>query len=145
MDIFDIFKTDKTLDEKGIDLEYGNTRIRVLRAGPSNKKYVAKVSKEFNKVRKLEEAGALSNEQSSSIMRKIYAETIIVGWKTQVDGVFVDGISTGTGSSLLLEFNTENVIATLNILPPEFFADLIQQAAKLENFRTEELEIEVKN
>lgn len=142
MGLYDTFETDKSLEVEGVFLDYGDFRVRVAHSGGSNKSYLAQLETKLKPLRRALEAGSISDERAAAIMRQIFAKTIIKDWQTLVDGEWQQGIEARDGS--ILEFNEENVIATLTALP-KLFQDIQEQANSIANFRAKELEAEAKN
>lgn len=142
MSMYDIFETDENLEQTGVWIDYGDFRVRIASAGQGNKDYVRYAEKKLKPVRKAMDAGALSNERSQALMADIYTQTIILNWEVRVGEGWTKGIEDREGN--IMEFNAENVEATLRALP-RLFMDLQEQAMSLSNFRKTELEDEAKN
>lgn len=143
------FKTSTKLENEGIWLELGNTRVRVARAGGSNQKYNAameRVSKEHKRAIANE---LLTSKQSMNILREVYIDTIIKGWQTNVapedaaEEEWVDGIEADDGDELL-EVTAENIKAVLIELP-DLFMEIKQAADKLNYYQQSILDEAVKN
>ena len=85
--IYDTFKTDNQLETSGVWLEYGETdngdpvRILVSRACPRNVAYTKALEKATRPHRQALQHDAMSEAQSSAILREVYADTIILGWE----------------------------------------------------------------
>lgn len=143
------FKTSNKLETEGIWLELGTTRIRVARAGGTNQKYNAameRVSKEHKRAIANE---LLTSQQSLTILREAYIETVIKAWQTNVapegsiEEDWQDGIEADDGGELL-PFTPDNVRATLIELP-DLFMEIKEAAEKLHYFQQSRLDAAVKN
>ena len=143
MGIYDTFETDLDLETNGVWIDYGDCRILIASAGQGNKKYVRYAEKKLKPVRRDLNSGAMGNARSQAIMADIYAVSIVLDWKTEVDGKLEVGIESKEQADLL-PFNQENVKQTL-ILLPRLFLDLQEQAGSLATFRKEDLENDTKN
>lgn len=130
MGLYSSLQTSQRLETTGIWLDLGHTRFRLSRAGGKNTKFVSaaeKVAREHK--RALDQMG---EEQGKKLFLKIYSEVIILDWLTKsengnldefgevttddhIGDRFIRGIS-GPNEEIL-EFNTENVIKTLDDLP----------------------------
>lgn len=151
MGMYDNFQTDPQRESEGVWLDYGDFRVLVAHSGQGNKAYVRYAEVALKPVRRAMEAGSLSSERAAPIMRDIFVKTIIKGWQVANHGAgldapeherWKDGIEAPDGG--ILEFNDENVQATLTKLP-HLFLDIQEQAGRLSNFRMEELKDELGN
>jgi len=147
-DMFSQFDTDESMEVTGINLDYGTFRVRIARAGGSNKKYLSFAEKKTKPLRRAIQVGALDEKRSREILYEIYAHTIILDWEI-ADGENEDksvkwkrGIHKKGGGHL--EFTEENVVSTFKLLPG-LFQDIQSQAESLTNFKKEELEADSKN
>jgi len=133
MNLYQQFSTNDGMEKGGIDLAYGDVKIRVARAGGSNHKYGKSITERMKPFKRAYETGTLSDEDSDKIMREVYADSIILGWEnvTDKDGNY-------------LEFNRENCIKLMSDLP-ELFRDIMAQSQKVANYRIEEIEADAKN
>lgn len=128
------FKTNKAAEtEKGIVLDYGAEKIRVLRAGRSNRKYSELLSKRMRPHQRQISDNTLDPDTAEKIMTEVYADSIIIGW---------EGVCYPNGDPM--PYTRDNVIRLLLDLP-DLFADIQEQAQKLSNFREEEIEADRKN
>lgn len=133
------FKTDNTLETKGIVIDYGETRIRIARAGGANKTYLQALERETKPHRKAIMGGFFDTERSNKIIRDIFAKHVVLDWEVSVDGKWKRGISpedAGEKGKDLLPVSAENVVKVFENLP-DLFADLSQQANSNALFRAE--------
>lgn len=148
MGMYNVFETNKEMEQNGVWVDYGDFRVLIASAGQGNKSYVSYAEKKLKPLRRALEAGAVSNERSQAAMADIYAKTVVLDWevltKDDMTGepIWTSGIEQKDGS--IVEFTQEAVEAVFLALP-RLFLDIQEQAGSLSNFRLEELEKEGKN
>jgi len=144
------FKTDESLEVKGVVIQYGSSRVRIARAGGANLAYKKSLEKEMKPHRRALAANVMENEQALPILQRVFAKHIVVDWNEEclVDGkrVWVRGINpddAGQGkvepeelAESLLPLTPENVLLVFAELP-ELYADLQEQANGHALFREE--------
>jgi hypothetical protein len=143
--MYDQYKTDEAFEQNGVHTQFGNARIRLARAGGSNKRFAKVFERETRPMRRALENGAADNDQSRAAMQRIYAEAVVLGWETNMGNGTEDwqpGIEGPDGE--LLPFTRENVIATFQALP-DLFTDVIQEASRINNYRAQLMEDDQKN
>lgn len=128
-----MFKTDPTLETKGIVLNYGDFKITVARAGGANKAYVKCLERKSRPYRRAIQAETMDNELATAMMREVYVESVVLGW---------EGVLDAKGKSL--PFSKENALQLFTDLP-DLFQDVMEQAGKAALFREEIRETEAKN
>ncbi|MDX9698647.1 MAG: hypothetical protein RBT55_03655 [Rhodocyclaceae bacterium] len=139
MSLYKLFKTDQNLETDGIFIEYGNAsngapvRIKIARAGGSNKGFSKALEKATRPYRKAIQSGLLDNATADRLYKDVFADTVVLGWEN-VEGP--DGKA--------LPFNRENVLKLFEDLP-DLFADLREQASNVALFREEVLEADLGN
>lgn len=134
MSLYSIFKTNKDLESKGIDLQYGDgVIITIARAGGSNPVYARVVEAKTKPYRRQIQSETISAELSEQLTREIYAEAIILGWS---------GVTDEKGDAM--EFTKENAVKLLKDLP-DLFTDIKEQANKASLFRSDVLAADSKN
>lgn len=134
MSIYSTFKTNKNSEiEQGVILDYGKEKIRILRAGKSNRKYSDLLSKRLRPHQRKLADNTLDHEVGEKVMIETYADAVIIGW---------EGVCDEQGAQL--PFTRENVIALMTALP-DLFSDIQEQATRLSTFRDEETAAEIKN
>ena len=135
-----LFKTNGALETSGVVVDYdGETRIRIARAGGSNKKYIKAVERTLKPYRRALAAGQMSNTKATELLSKVFAETIILGWEVNRGGQWLPGIDpedAGEQGAELLPVTSENVQKVFKTLP-DLFIDLQQQAGTIALFREE--------
>lgn len=139
MSLYSQFETDKSLEQDGIYLEYGPssngglTRIKIARAGGSNKNY-SKALEKFSRLHRVSlENETLSNEVAEKALLEVFCSAVLLGWEN-VDGR--DGKP--------LPFTKENAMALMTDLP-DLYANIQKQASKASLFRKGEMEAELGN
>lgn len=131
---YDTFKADESLEQQGIELDYGDAGLfKIARAGGSNKEFARLMEKVFRPYRRQMDAGTMDEKVADKLLAEVFAKTVILDWK---------GVTDKNGKNL--PFNTENAVKLLTDLP-DLFADLREQAMKIANFRAVEIEADLKN
>jgi len=134
MSLYKKFKADENCETEGIILDYGDgERIRIARAGGSNKRFqkkLAKVGRQYKNQIRLE---MMEEELAREVFIEVYAETVVLGW---------EGIKDKDGKPL--KFTVKNCIQLFTDLP-ELFRDVQDQAQNFSLFRSELDEADAKN
>ena len=134
MSLYSLFKTDKSLEVKGIDLQYGDgIIITIARAGGANPIYARVVEAKTKPYRRQIQSETISRELSEQLTREIYAEAIVLGWS---------GVTDENGKAM--EFTKENAVKLFKDLP-DLFEDVKEQAGKAALFRNDILTADSKN
>lgn len=141
MSLFNQFKTDATKENEGIEIELsevenedGTSPIFIIaRMGKSNKAYQKALDVAIKPHRRKAELGVMKNEVAEAVIRDVFCETVLKGWKN----VYHDD-----GNPM--QFNRENAI-TLMVELPELYERLQEEAKLISNFRFASLEAEAKN
>jgi len=117
-DGFDGWSTDPELEiGKGVDIGYGEGRfITIRRAGGRNVAFNQMVARTLPK-----KGRKLSPEADRATLHKIYADTIVVGWR---------GMKSGGKT---IPFNKENLIKFFNTYP-DVFEEICVRATALDDF-----------
>lgn len=142
MSIYEQFKTSPELEQKGILIDYGTFRVRVARAGGSNKRFLKLLEAKIKPYRRALATETMDNDRGMELLREVYAEAVVISWETKVGDEFKSGIEAPDGK--LLPFSKENVLLTFNNLP-DLFNDIKEQADKAALFREKIREEEGKN
>lgn len=139
MSLYKTFKTDENLETAGVNLNYGKNSkgadilIKVARAGGSNKAYSKALTNKTRPIRRQIQTGTMSEEAMQSLIREVYAETVVIGW---------EGVEGPDGEAI--PFSVENVKKVFSDLP-DLFADVQSQAQEIAIFRADVMEAVVKN
>lgn len=134
-----LFKTDHRIETEGVILDYGETRIRVARAGGANKRYIKALDKATKPFRRAIATGAFSDDRATAILREVYAKTIVLNWEVKRGEQWLTGIDPedlGKEGAELQPVTPENVAMVFENLP-DLFTDVRQQAESMTLFRSE--------
>lgn len=136
------FKTDKRIETKGIEVDYGTSIFTIARAGGSNKAYKKALAKALKPLRAAIEAENIDDDRAQPALIKAFAENCVLGCKVIVEGKEVDGLE-GASEGEVIPFTVENVIKLLTELP-ELYRDLLDKALSRKLF-LEDVEAAAKN
>jgi hypothetical protein len=132
MGLSKLFKTDERIETDGVVLDYGDTRIRIARAGGANKKYVKLLEKMTRPIRRALANGAVDDDRANDILKAAFAKTVILGWQTKVNGEWITGIDPkdlGMEGTALQLANPDNYLKVF--MAPgmnDLFIDIREQA-----------------
>lgn len=141
--MYEQFKTDVSLESRGVEIDYGEFRVTIARAGGANKKYARVLEAKTKPFRRAIQTETMNEERARELLVETYAEAVIVNWETKVDGKFQMGIEAPNGGKLL-SVNVKNIALTLMNLP-DLFTDLQAQANRVALFREVILEADAGN
>jgi hypothetical protein len=144
MSIYALFKTNPELEQSGIELDYGNFKITIARAGGANKKFAKLLEARSKPYKRAIQTETMDIERANDLIREVYAEAVILNWETKINDVFVEGIEDPEDSSKTIPATKENIVRTLRLLP-DLFVDIQEQATKAALFREEIREQDAKN
>lgn len=146
MSLYKTFQTDEAIEQEGILVQYDDVRFRISRAGGSNANYRRILGAKTKKYRRQIENQQLSETVARRLMAETYAESVVLGWDTNVgseaDPVWQPWILDSAGQKL--PFSVDNCVRVLLELP-ELFADIQVMAGQVSNFRKQEMEEDSKN
>ena len=151
MGLYKSIKTNDKLEQEGIWLHVGGTRIRLARAGGKNTKFITAVEKV---ARENKRALEFMNESSSrKLYFKLYAEHVVLDWLTEDAKGTLDEMGQATAEDnfegeryvrgisgpddVVVDFNKENVLKTFDDLPDLFI--MIKQTAEDPSLYRQEL------
>jgi len=148
--IYELYKTDSTLEKQGKPFLFadGNLRVTLARAGGGNQRYEKILTANAKPYRRAIQAELISPDKAQEILMATYAEAIVQKWETlitQDDGMgdFKEGILL-EGMEGLQPVNIANIVKLFKTLP-ELFREVQEEANKLSNYQTYEREEDVKN
>lgn len=139
MSLYTQFQTDPTLEKEGILLEYGETAqgkpicIRIARAGGANKAFEKRMEIATKPIRRQLQNETAENAQLLKLLRKVYAETVVLGWENVEDR-----------NGKPIEFTVENCIQLFVDLP-DLFVDIQEQSRRAALFKLQVQEDDAKN
>lgn len=144
MSMFKTFSVDQSLEGDGVWIDYGDFRVKLARAGGSNREYSKVLERLSRPHRRAIATGAISDEQAQGMMHRALAEGCVKGWETRDDdGEWVSDVIEAPGGGLR-EATTAAIIETFELLP-DLYADLRAQAESMALFKARELEAEAGN
>lgn len=128
--LYEVYTTDESLEQgEGIDLEFGDTVFEVRRAGGRNREYQAELRKLTRPLRRQIENDLMTPDQYMQILRRVFARTVVLGWRHKPTGKPV--ITTPQGE---LEFNEANFLKVMSDLP-DLWDQIFEQCTQMSNFR----------
>lgn len=132
--MYSLFKTDTSLEQSGIYLDYGTFRVKIARAGGANKRYAKLLETKTRPYRRAIETETLDNNRGQALLQEVFAEAVILNWevKDEAKDTWKTGIEGPNGD--ILPYTTENVLAAFRLLP-DLFLDIQSQASKVALFR----------
>jgi hypothetical protein len=139
MSLYSQFQTDPKLEKEGILLEYGETSdgkpicIRIARAGGANKAFEKRMEIATKPIRRQLNNETADSAQLVKLLRKVYAETVVLGWENVEDR-----------NGKPIEFTVENCIQLFTDLP-DLFSDLQEQSRRAALFKAQVREDDAKN
>lgn len=144
MGLWKSFKTDPELEQRGVWLDYGDFRVRIARAGGTNKGYMKAVEAKTAQLRRAIQHGVIDITRTNAILREVYAEHVVLAWETKRDGHWVSGIEDYSEGQSLLPVTAENLNFIFKELP-DIFSDIQEQATQLGLFLEHVNEEDAKN
>lgn len=139
-DMYKSFKTDKGLEQAGVYLDYGKFRVKVARAGGSNKAFQRMLEAKLRPFQRAIKTETIDPELAEKIMLEVYAKTIVLAWETKVKdeatGVEKWEPLMQTVSGEMVKPSAEELMKLFKALP-DLFADIQDQAGKAAVFREE--------
>ena len=139
MNLYQQFKTSGNLEREGILLEYGNNSqgvpicSRIARAGGSNERFNKRLEAIVKPYRRQIQTETIATEQVTKLMRRVYAETVVLGWENvELMDKNPDGSPAGTYSPR--EFSVDACLELFEDLP-DLYSDIVEQAQRAALFR----------
>ncbi len=149
MSMYAQLETDKALETKGVEVDYGSFRVTLARAGGANKRYEKLLDAKSKPHRRAMKTETMDNEVAIGVMREVYADSIILHWESKdAKGKWVVGIEAKpkkVGDPInIVPFNRDNVVQAMVDLP-ELLIWFKDDAEKLSLYLVQLLEEDVKN
>lgn len=130
---YDQFESDASLETEGAWVEIGTMSFKLARAGGDNDDFIKTASKRFKPFQAAIAADTMPKQMAADLVVGVFVDTIIKDWK-EVYGR--DGVA--------IPFSKDAAKKLLTDLPNLHVA-LQAEAAKMANFRRENLEAAAKN
>jgi len=131
---YEQFKTDEAREKSGVWFDYGAAgKFLLARAGGANKAFEKKVEQLSRPHRRMIKADMLDNDQAMDLMRRAYADAVVLGW---------ENVTGPDGQPLL--FSPANALKLFTDLP-DLFSAIMEDAGRVAVFRAEIREAEAKN
>lgn len=122
-------QSDERIEEDGVDLNFGKGRvITIRRAAASNRKYKTAMARTFKPHQKIGGTLTVDDETAEQLLREVYAESIVVGWKGFIGP---DGKHVTFSKANCIELFTD---------APEIFDHVKNESAKFSNFAKGDVE-----
>jgi len=142
MSLYSTFTSDKELETKGVAIDFGDFEVVLARAGGGNHNFAKVANAKIKPYRRMMEAGSIPPELDNKLTAEIYGTAVVLGWRTKVDGEFVEGIEGPDGE--IIPPTRGAIIKTLTDLP-DLLAEIVKQAQDLSLFKAEEREEDLGN
>jgi len=140
---YHVYGTDKKKTSDGVWFSYdGGLELKLAHSGSSNVSYMETFRREFGDITKKRKQRNLSEEQTTKKLAKVFAETIVMGWRIKVGDKYDDKVPDKDGNPM--KFNKANVQKLLSDLSP-LFDEVIQDSGDFSSYREEEIEEAAKN
>ena len=123
-------QTDKRLEQEGVELDFGGGRfITIARAGGSNRKYAATISRLHEPHKAALRYGSIDEDVAIDLMHTVFAEAVVVGWRGWIDDQ----------TDQEMEFTVENVKKLFRVLP-EVYHEVRDKSDEFKTFALKEVE-----
>lgn len=143
MSLYSTFTSDENLETQGVAIDYGDFEIVIARAGGANHKFAKVANAKVKPYRRMMETGTLPPELDTKLTAEIYAEAVVLGWRTKdKKGKMVGGIEGPAGD--IIDFTRANVTSTLIALP-DLLQEVIAQAQDKALFKAADREEDLGN
>lgn len=131
--LYDMYKTDKSAEEKGVWVDEGPSRFKLARMGGANTRYQKALTAAMKPHMREMQLGLLDESVAEPIMRKVFIETVLLDWDN-VDGE----------DDLPMTFSRDNATKLFDDLP-DLYTRLREQAGSYANYRAAALQEAAKN
>lgn len=132
--LYEMFGTDKRFEQEGIWYAFSeDTKFLLARAGGSNVRFAKVLEAKTRPYRRQIENESIDLDLANGLLIEAFAEAVLLGWQ---------GVTDADGNDL--PYSRENAVKLLKDLP-DLFAELRNEATRLSNFRTEEIEEDAGN
>jgi hypothetical protein len=132
--IYEAFETDPDLEKQGIDIDYGDFKFKIARAGGANKKYQKRLEALTRPYRRAIQTETMDNAKADELIMQAFAQTVVLDWEGVTDKE--------TGE--LIPFSSQACLKLFKALP-DLFTDIREQATKWNMFKKDVQEEDSKN
>lgn len=131
--IFDLFETDQSKVKDGIEIKVAGVTFICRPSDTTNQFYNAELAAIHKRFAVELKTGTLSEEQSSDLMLRVFAKTVLIGWKNLKDR---DGET--------IEYSEEAAFSLLKKMPKlhSFLNDYLRET---KDFNAHKERAEIKN
>lgn len=133
-----LFKTSSKLEQDGVWLDYGDFRIKITRAGATNKRFKKLFEAKMKPHRRAIANDTMNNDVADRVTREVWAESIVLGWDSKL------GANVMPYQGAPFTFNVPNCLSLFNDLP-DLFIDVREQSMKLGLFIEDETDADAGN
>lgn len=140
-----LFTTNKDLEVKGVEVDYGDFRVTIARAGGANKRFARLLESKTRPFRRAIQTETMDNDRANELLKEVYAEAIVLRWEVKLpDGKYKIGIEDLDDETKIVAFKPENVLRTFMEMD-DLFLEIQAQANKVALFRETLLEDDAGN
>jgi len=133
-----LFKTSSKLEQEGIWLDYGDFRIKITRAGATNKRFKKLMEDRMKPHRRAMANDTMSNDLAERLTRDVWAECIVLGWDSPL------GSNVMPYKGAAFQFSVD-ACKTLFTDLPDLYIDVRDQSMKLGLFLDGDEELDTGN
>lgn len=138
--IYDLFETDKSVEQEGLRLDYGPVWFQVARAGGANTRYRDVLRQRMAPHKRALATETMSDDLAEKIIKDVFAETVVLSWGSPKYG---EGKIEGKDGKPV-EFSPDAVKQLFKDLP-DLATDVMQQAQSVALFRKAVADIDAGN
>jgi hypothetical protein len=135
-----LFETDTTVEQNGLQLDYGPFYFTVARAGGANNRFRDVLRQRMAPHKRAMATDTMSDDLQDKIGMEVFCETVILGWGSEEFG---EGKIPGRDGKAV-DFSVEAVKKIFKDLP-DLARDVFTQAQSVALFRSAIAEIDSKN
>lgn len=133
MNIYDLYKTDREKEIKGVPVKFGEATVYIATSNTTGNPRLAQRQAEYVELAAQRKGVSSSKEEIKEKMLEMYAECVVTNWENVKDE---DGNE--------LPYNKENALRVFKDLP-HFFDAIVSFASDFTNYREKVIEDIVKN
>ncbi len=80
MSFYSDYQTSPEAETEGIEIDFGDFKMRCARAGGANKAYAKVMERKMRPHRHAQETDKLSEDTARDVLKQVFAETIVKDW-----------------------------------------------------------------